>query len=183
MSRPLHRARAFLHKRLALARCVYLNRVWGMHIGEGSRISGKAFLDKANPAGVHIGAFTIVTPGVRVFTHDFVKGRNSDTRIGSNCFIGADSIVMSGVTVGDHCIIAAGSIVTQDVPSRSIVAGNPARVVRSGINTGRYGTLPKQPTAPAQTSPAEPERPSLIAEVVRPQAQLPETLSPILTPE
>lgn len=157
MSRPLHRARAFLHKRLALARCSYLNRVWGMNIGEGSRISGKAFLDKANPAGVHIGSFTIVTPGVRIFTHDFVKGRNSDTRIGSNCFVGANSIIMSGVTVGDHCVIAAGSIVTQDMPSHSVIAGNPARVIRSNIVTGRYGTLPKTPRveAPASLAAAE----------------------------
>lgn len=152
MSRPLHRARAFLHKRLALARCVYLNRVWGMHIGEGSRISGKAFLDKANPAGVHIGSFTMVTPGVRVFTHDFVKGYNSDTRIGSNCFIGASSIIMSGVTIGDNCIIAAGSVVTRDVPSYSIVAGNPARVIQSNAVIGRYGTLAKTPIAGASAS-------------------------------
>ena len=156
MSRALHRTRAFLYKRLALGRAWYLNRVWGMHIGEGSRVSRKAFLDKANPAGVHIGTFTIITPGVRVFTHDFVKGRNSDTRIGSNCFIGASAIIMSGVTVGDHCIVAAGSVVTRDVPSHSIVAGNPARVLKSGIATGRWGTLPKTPKAPTTIQAPEP---------------------------
>lgn len=156
VSRALHRTRAFLYKRLALGRSWYLNRVWGMHIGEGSRVSRKAFLDKANPAGVHIGTFTIITPGVRVFTHDFVKGRNSDTRIGSNCFIGASSIIMSGVTVGDHCIVAAGSVVTRDVPPHSIVAGNPARVLKSGVVTGRWGTLPRSSRAPTAISTPEP---------------------------
>lgn len=163
MSNWLARTRAVLHKRLALARCQYLNRFWGMHIGEGSRISGKAFLDYANPRGVHIGSFTIVTPGVRIFTHNFVQGGKDDTRIGSNCFIGASSIIMSGVTVGDHCVVAAGSIVTKDVPSHSLVAGNPARVIRSGIVTGRYGKLSKR--AIAEMSAAEPDAPASPATV------------------
>lgn len=141
MNNWLARSRALFQKRLALARASYLNRFWGMHIGEGSRISGKAFLDYANPTGIHIGSYTIVTPGVRIFTHDFVKFGKSDTRIGSNCFVGANSIIMPGVVIGDHCIIAAGSVVINEVPSHSLVAGNPARVVRSDIVTERYGQL------------------------------------------
>lgn len=141
MSKRLARARAFFQKRIALARALYLNKFWGMHIGKGSRISGKAFLDYANPAGIHIGSHTIVTPGVRIFTHDFVKFGKSDTRIGSNCFVGANSIIMPGVVIGDHCIVAAGSVVINEIPPHSLVAGNPARVVRSGIITERYGQL------------------------------------------
>lgn len=40
---------------------------------------------------------------------------------------------MPGVTIGDSCVIAAYSVVTKDVPSNSIVAGNPARVIKTGI--------------------------------------------------
>lgn len=53
---------------------------------------------------------------------------------------------MPGVVIGDGSIVAAGSVVTKDVPARSIVAGNPARVIRSDIDTGPYGRLRSQTT-------------------------------------
>jgi len=112
-----------------------------MTIGEGTRISLKARLDFTNPTGVHIGEYTMITPDVHVFTHDFLRGRHIDTRIGSNCFIGAGSIILPGVTIGDRCIVAAGSVVNEDIPDRSMVAGNPAKIVKSSIRTGHYGML------------------------------------------
>jgi acetyltransferase-like isoleucine patch superfamily enzyme len=45
-------------------------------------------------------------------------------------WIGANVVVVAGVTIGKHCIIAAGSVVTKDVPSYSVAAGNPARVLK-----------------------------------------------------
>lgn len=48
-------------------------------------------------------------------------------------------MILPGVTIGDNCVIGAGSIVTRDVPPNSIVAGNPAKVIRSEIEVGRYG--------------------------------------------
>ena len=122
-------------------RNLYLRRVWGMKIDRGARISGKAFLDYTNPGGIHIGAYTIVTPGARIFTHDFVKARHLDTRIGSRCFVGANAIILAGVTIGNGCVIGAGAVVTGDVPDNSMVAGNPARIVRSDIETGYWGMM------------------------------------------
>jgi acetyltransferase-like isoleucine patch superfamily enzyme len=52
------------------------------------------------------------------------------TRIGDNCWLGANVVVTSGVTIGERCVIGANSVVTQDVPPRTIAAGAPARVVR-----------------------------------------------------
>lgn len=49
--------------------------------------------------------------------------------IGKNVWIGARTIVLPGVTIGDHSVIAAGSIVREDIPSRSVAVGVPARVV------------------------------------------------------
>ena len=52
------------------------------------------------------------------------------TRIGSNCWLGVNVVVTSGVTIGDRCVIGASSVVTQDLPPRTIAAGVPARVIR-----------------------------------------------------
>ena len=53
--------------------------------------------------------------------------------IGRDCWIGANSIILPGVTVGDCSIVAAGSVVIHDVPSGVMVAGNPA-VVKKYLN-------------------------------------------------
>jgi acetyltransferase-like isoleucine patch superfamily enzyme len=52
------------------------------------------------------------------------------TRIGDNCWLGANVVVTSGVTIGERCVIGANSVVTHDVEPFSIAAGSPARVIR-----------------------------------------------------
>jgi acetyltransferase-like isoleucine patch superfamily enzyme len=52
------------------------------------------------------------------------------TRIGANCWLGANVVVTSGVSIGERCVIGANSVVTGDVPAFSIAAGAPARVLR-----------------------------------------------------
>jgi acetyltransferase-like isoleucine patch superfamily enzyme len=120
----------------------YYNRVWGMNIGKGCRISLSARLDKTNPKGITIGEYTIVTFNVVILTHDFVNHRHLDVKIGSHCFIGCGSVIMPGVTIGNHCIIGAGTLVREDVPDNSAVVGNPGRIVKSGIETIEWGRKP-----------------------------------------
>ncbi len=55
---------------------------------------------------------------------------NGDVRIGNDVWFGANSTVMSGITVGDGAVIAAFSVVTKDVPPYAIIGGNPARIIR-----------------------------------------------------
>lgn len=50
--------------------------------------------------------------------------------VGDNCFIGMGATILKGVTIGQNCIVGAHAVVTKDVPDGSIVAGNPARIVR-----------------------------------------------------
>jgi acetyltransferase-like isoleucine patch superfamily enzyme len=62
-----------------------------------------------------------------------VEGRphkQAPVRIGDGCWIGARALILPGVTIGKRVLIAAGAVVTKDVPDDSLVAGNPARVIR-----------------------------------------------------
>lgn len=120
----------------------YLRRVWGMTIGKGCAISFEAKLDKTHPRGIVIGDETAVNFGAVILTHDYARGGlGLETRIGSRCQIGARCIIMPGVTIGDECVVAAGAIVMSDVPSGTIVAGNPARAIEKGIRTARLGRI------------------------------------------
>ena len=67
-----------------------------------------------------------VGPGV-------VIGRNGKgfPIIGNNVYIASNSTIVGGITIGDNVIIGAGSVVTKDVPSNSVVVGNPAKVLRA----------------------------------------------------
>ena len=59
------------------------------------------------------------------------KQTTSMIKVEDEVWIGANAVIVAGVTVGKHSVIAAGSIVTKDVPPFSIVAGNPAKVLKA----------------------------------------------------
>ena len=117
----------------------WYRRVYGMDIGDHTRISRGVRLDRTNPKGIRIGAYTAITGGAAIISHDFVMREWRDTRIGDNCFIGFNAIILPGVTIGDHVIVAGNSVVVKDVPSNCVVMGNPARVVEQNIRTGPWG--------------------------------------------
>ena len=71
--------------------------------------------------------------------HEFSKG---GITIESDVWIGANAMVLAGVTVGTHSVIGAASVVTRDVPAYSMVAGIPAKVIR---NLGSDNSVPKGP--------------------------------------
>lgn len=112
-----------------------------MDISKSARISFGTKLDKTNPKGVHIGEESYLASGVILFSHDFSRNLRTHTYIGKRCFIGANAIIMAGVTIGDEVVVGSGAIVTKDVPSNCIVAGNPARIVKEGISTTKFGQL------------------------------------------
>lgn len=53
--------------------------------------------------------------------------------IGNNVWIGARALILKGITIGDGAVVAAGSVVTRDVPAKTIVAGNPAKVIKEDV--------------------------------------------------
>ena len=117
----------------------YLRKVYKMDLGEKVIVSWKAHLDKTiNPKGIHIGDGTCVLYGAMILSHDACRRIKTDTYIGKNCVIGVRSIILPGVTIGDSSIVGAGAVVTKDVPAHSVVAGNPAKVIREGITEENY---------------------------------------------
>lgn len=50
--------------------------------------------------------------------------------IGDDCWFGGSVIVLPGITIGDNVVVGAGSVVTHDIPSNTVVAGNPAHIIR-----------------------------------------------------
>lgn len=124
---------------LVTLRRLYLTRLWGMDIDPTAQFSLSARFDRTFPAGVHVGPRTYVAFEARILTHDMTRGLYLHTRVGANCFIGGRSLILPGVEIGDNCVVGAGAVVTRSVPPRSLVAGNPARILRSDIDVGDFG--------------------------------------------
>ena len=76
-----------------------------------------------------------------MLAHDMCRRLKATTKIGRCCFIGANAIILPGVKIGDEVVVGSGAVVTKDVPSNCIVAGNPAKVIKQGIHTRKYGMI------------------------------------------
>ena len=146
-----------LRPMFAELRRLYFNKIWGMDIGPECRISFSARLDKNYPRGIHVGEGTAINFGACVLAHDTVRGLHVHTFIGKECNIGAQSMIMPGVRIGDHCVVAAASVVMKDVPSNSLVAGNPARIMEKGIQTGRLGIIKRAARADFEAASPTPD--------------------------
>jgi acetyltransferase-like isoleucine patch superfamily enzyme len=90
--------------------------------------------------GLEIGDHCSISAGVQIYTHDTVKRSLSAgiapiervrTKIGSNCYLGPNTVVAKGVTIGDRVVVGANSLVLTDIPSDSKAFGTPCRVVGS----------------------------------------------------
>ncbi|MBL9060311.1 MAG: acyltransferase [Mangrovicoccus sp.] len=118
---------------------LYYTRVWGMDLHPTAQFSLSTKFDKTFPKGVHVGKNSYVAFESRILCHDRTRGLYLHTRVGENCFIGGRSLILPGVEIGDNCVVGAGSVVTKSVPARCVVAGNPAKILREGIEVGPYG--------------------------------------------
>jgi len=100
----------------------------GAKIGENVRLLGR--LDGLNPHLVTIGNSCVIGATSALLTHCAIRGARPVV-IEDEVWIGYGALILPGVTVGTQSVIGAGAVVTKDVPPRTIVAGNPARVLRS----------------------------------------------------
>lgn len=110
--------------RLSIGKQVYMNR-YCMVSAQGS---------------VDIGDNCIFGPGVKVFdnNHRFDNKHGADSllsvgfvRIGKNCWIGSNAIILKGADIGDNCVIGAGCIIRGSIPSGSLVRPNSVNIIES----------------------------------------------------
>ena len=120
-------------------------RQQGVTVGEYTHFFSpqSVVIDVTRPYLLKIGSRVKITAGVTILTHDYsysvlrpvfnsIQNECSGyTIIEDNVFIGMNASIMPGVKIGENSIIAVGAVVTKDVPSNSVVAGCPAKVISS----------------------------------------------------
>lgn len=112
-------------------------RAHGAVIGRDVHIGRGVSLDPSHCNLLTLGDDVVFAPNVIVLTHDAALRRREGVKltklapvvIGSRVFIGANSVVLPGVSIGNDVVIAAGSIVRTDVPSNTLAGGNPAQPI------------------------------------------------------
>ena len=112
----------------------------GASIGKNCKISSHTFICE----GVHIEDNVFVGHGV-MFTNDlFPRATNADgsqqtdadwnvieTFVKKGASIGSNATILCGITIGENSLVGAGSVVTKNVPANTIVAGNPAKIIKT----------------------------------------------------
>ena len=111
-----------------------------LNIGEDVGFSNSTIICREE---ITIGDHTIIGGNCKIWDTDFhptsieqrtkdidSNAKNSPIHIGKYVFIGADSILMKGITVGDFAVIGAGSVVRTNIPEHEVWAGNPAVFVK-----------------------------------------------------
>ena len=113
------------------------NAVGDVIIGDHTRIG----LHNTIIGPVDIGSHVNLAQGITVtaLNHNFsdTKKRIDEQGVITNpvtieddVWVGANAVILPGVTIGEHCVVAAGAVVTKDVPPHSLVAGVPAKVIK-----------------------------------------------------
>lgn len=107
-----------------------------VNVGANTWIGPFTVLD--GTGGLTIGSNCSISAGVQIYSHDSVEWAVSGgqsgyaraaTGIGSNCYIGPNSVIAKGVTIGEGSVIGANSLVLHDIPAGSKAYGTPCRVV------------------------------------------------------
>ncbi|MDP1715414.1 MAG: acyltransferase [Anaerolineales bacterium] len=96
-------------------------------------VSGSCYIQGFN--GIYIDDYTIFAPGVKIISANHVFGESNKwddevpIQIGKHCWLGANAVILPGVTLGDNCLVGAGAVVTKSFPAGSKIAGVPAKLI------------------------------------------------------
>lgn len=112
---------------------------WGRHTHFGRQVYANFNLTLVDDTHIYIGDCVLIGPNVTIATagHPIEPELRRQTaqfnvpvHIGNNVWIGANSVVLPGVSIGENSVIGAGSIVTRDIPANVVAVGNPCRILR-----------------------------------------------------
>ncbi len=118
-------------------------RKQGAKIGSTTKLNCCVEAFGTEPYLIEVGENCLLTSGIHLFTHDgektvldnlnYFEGEQMDKiapiKIGNNVYMGIGACVLPGITIGNNVIIGAGAVVTKDIPSNSVAAGVPAKVI------------------------------------------------------
>jgi acetyltransferase-like isoleucine patch superfamily enzyme len=117
--------------------CTVNNGVGAVLIGDRTRIGlGSVLIGPVTVGDDVLLAQNIIVSGLNHGYEDISKPislqpvSTKEITIKDEAWIGANSVILSGITIGKHAVVAGGSVVTKDVPDYTIVAGNPAKPVK-----------------------------------------------------
>ena len=110
-----------------------------VQVGKNTWIGPFVVLDGSG--GLEIGSNCSISAGVQIYSHDSVNwaiGKSTcydyaATKIGSNCYIGPNTIISKGVSVGDKCIVGANSLVLKNITDNSKAAGTPCKIIGTSV--------------------------------------------------
>lgn len=115
------------------------NNYCNLFIGKNVYIGKSCFLDLKGK--ITIGENTVVSMQSTIISHiDLGKHnelsklysvQNHGCNIGANCYLGAKSLILAGITLNEGSFVAAGSVVTKDVPLFTLVGGVPAKIIKT----------------------------------------------------